>query len=130
MRKRIIVHPDKPAEVSEQYAALVIAAINEQRWIARSVVFDGEPLRPQIIVDLRVHAFPCLESRKDRYAVVADGPETIIVDFPAKRHALRYYRDLVRDMEQDPGSREGGRIHAWDVTDVPGLPTNKGAVVG
>jgi hypothetical protein len=127
MRRRSLINPGYPTDVDPDYALLVARMMNTTPWIARSVVFDGPPFAPQIVMDLRVHPFICPDTEKERYAIVADGPGTILIDFPARRHALRYYRDLVKTCQDDPNTREGDRPHAWDVTDIPGVPMNKGA---
>lgn len=125
---RVIVNPDVPSDVDGRYRMALAAAITEAREsgvMARSTTLDwGPDASPKMHADLSVRQYSDPYTGDRRYALVLEGQQTIMVDFSAKRHAFRRYEHVVKRVEQDPDAREGSRAHAWDYTDVRGVPSN------
>lgn len=128
--KRVIVNPDKPSDVEHRYRLALQVAIREageSSILARSCTLDWDhPLQAgQMHADLSVRLFIDPFNGERRYALVLEGPQTLIVDYSAKRHAIKCYEGVVKEVELDPDARHAGRTHAWDYTDVSGVPANR-----
>jgi hypothetical protein len=123
---RILHHPDRapdlPAVVARQYA---YALANSRSVAASSVASDGK--RVFAAVSVRQYADPLTGST--RYGLLLTGPDprqAVMADAPAKRHAMRAYRELVH-MGHETYVPTPAAPYAWDVSDVRGIPTNLAA---
>lgn len=119
MELRIIHHMDRPGDVDPITAVRLMATILANRPILQSIGADKAALS--------VHPYLDPASSGERWALVlmGDNSELIVADASAKRHVFKAYRELVALGEQGHHPTPGAP-HAWDLTDLEGVPTNKG----
>lgn len=93
--------------------------------IRRSITMDTRPFFVHMHADMTVRPFTDPKTGAERWALVVDNDDVAIMrDFPAKRHAIRFYEQLARDIADDHRAIHGDRQHVWDFTDVTGVPSN------
>ncbi|MGN6162553.1 MAG: hypothetical protein ACTHOG_12730 [Marmoricola sp.] len=93
--------------------------------IRRSITMDVRPFFVRMHADMTVRPFTDPLTGTERWALVVDNDDVVIMrDFPAKRHAIRFYEQLARDLSADHRAIHGDRAHVWDFSDVTGVPTN------
>jgi hypothetical protein len=121
---RIIEHPDRRSELPVGIARQIANAIEHARPIAHSVATDGK----QTFAYLSVRPFRDPLTGSERFGVLLTGGpgEIVVADAPAKRHAIKAYRQLVH-LGHERYWATAHTPYAWDYSDVPGIPTNLGA---
>lgn len=118
---RIIEHPDRrsdlPSGVARQYAHVIERA----HAIAHTVATDGT----RTYASLSVRPFRDPLTGAERFGLLLKGApgEVVVADAPAKRHALKAYRQLVAYGHEHYWSTPS-TPYAWDYSDVHGIPTN------
>ena len=93
--------------------------------VRRSITMDIRPFFVCMHADMTVRPFTDPQTGDQRWALVVDNDDVVIMrDFPAKRHAIRFYEELARALAHDTRALHGGREHVWDFSDVNDIPTN------
>ena len=121
---RIIHHPDRPSDLPVSVAAQFAKAIAAGTSIAHSVATDGK--RAFAVISVRPFRDPLTGRERFGLLLTGEGPEGVVADAPAKRHALNAYRQLVY-YAHETYIPNAVAPYAWDYSDVPGIPTNLGA---
>jgi hypothetical protein len=127
---RVILDPILKSTVSNGDGLVIYCAIEAALGdaVRRSATIDKRPYFLNVHADMTVRPFIDPATGTQRWALVIDNDETDVLmrDFPARRHAIRFYEELVRDLADDERALHGGRAHVWDVTDVTGVTANGG----
>jgi hypothetical protein len=93
--------------------------------IRRSTTMDIRPFFVNMHADMTVRPFTDPQTGTERWALVVDNDDIALMrDFPAKRHAIKFYEELARDIASDSRAIHGPRSQVWDFTDVEGVPSN------
>jgi hypothetical protein len=93
--------------------------------VRRSITMDTRPFFIRMHADMTVRPFTDPHTDTERWALVVDNDDIALMrDFPAKRHAIKFYETLARDIADDYRAIHGDRQHVWDFTDVAGVPSN------
>lgn len=124
---RVILDPVLKPTVSYGDGYAIYTAIEEAfgEAIRRSITMDTRPFFAHMHADMTVRPFTDPRTSEQRWALVVDNDDVAIMrDFPAKRHAIKFYEQLARDIADDTRAIHGDRDHVWDFTDVEGVPSN------
>lgn len=126
---RVILDPVLRADATNGEGLAIYTAIEAAigNAVCRSATIDARRWLLAVHADMTVRPYLDPVTGTERWAVVVDNDdEALMRDFPAKRHATRFYEDLVRSVAADYRCLHGTRQHVWDITDVEGVPSNGG----
>ena len=126
---RVVLDPILRVDVAGSNGLAIYTAIENALGsaIRRSATIDVRRWLLDVHADMTVRPYIDPVTNAERWAVVIDNDdEAVMRDFPAKRHATKFYEDLVRSVATDDRCLHGLRQHVWDVTDVEGVPSNGG----
>lgn len=124
---RVILDPVLKPTVSYGDGYQIYAAIEQAfgQAVRRSITMDVRPFFVRMHADMTVRPYLDPLTGKERWALVVDNDDVAIMrDFPAKRHAIKFYEQLARDIAADTRAIHGDRQHVWDFTDVTGIESN------
>jgi hypothetical protein len=118
---RTVSHPDRRPEVDPYTARSIAIAVGRTEPLCKSMAHNGRI----IYATLSVRPYVLPNGPDERWALMLLGPggQNVIMDAAAKRHVMNAYRVLAWHAE-NTHERTVRAPHAWDITDIPDLPTN------